>query len=127
MAWRRLIDTADGQITLDVGRLIHPIVIWALLPSSPPAYDAAGPVRTWQPVANALAAIDTLRGREVIRSGQAVAQLYSEIVMWYQPGVLPNMQVTDERGNTYIVQSAEDIEKRNVVLRLNCVELGANE
>jgi hypothetical protein len=117
----------SGWPVLDVGRCVHPITIWQQAPSSPPAIGVAGPALEWQPVATAMAAIEIVRGIDVIRGGQVTTQLYATVTFWWQPGILSNMHVTKEDGSTFIIQSVENVEERNVVLRLNCLGLGANE
>ena len=128
MARRAVVTIGEGGWPiLDVSRCVHPITIWQQAPASPPEIDAGGPVMTWQPVATAMAAIEIVRGLDVIRGGQVTTQLYLTVTFWYQAGILPNMRATAENGSTYVIQSVENVNERNIVLRLNCLGLGANE
>jgi hypothetical protein len=126
MPRRPVVSFVDGWPTLEVGQCIHAITIYREEISSPPEYDAAGQSTSWVPVATAMAAIEIMRGTDVIRAGQATSQLFIEVTLWWQPGIEPNMQVVSDNGSTYIIQSVENVNERNAVLRLNCLGLGAN-
>lgn len=104
---------------IDSGRMIHKIAIQHQVASS----DISGSTVTWADYLTAWAAIDAVRGMDVIKSGQNTTQLYSTITIWWQAGILPNMRVV-ANGRTHVIQSVENIEERNVVLKLNCVCLG---
>src|SRR3954462_11488087 len=120
---RPVVESREGWPVLDVGRLTHPVTIWDQRIGSPPEYDEAGPKVSWVKVAEAMASIETMRGTDVVRSGQTTAQIYAEITMWWQTGIAADMQVRTEQGKTYLAQSVEDVLHRNVVLRLNCLGL----
>jgi SPP1 family predicted phage head-tail adaptor len=128
MAQRPVVQIGDGGWPiLDIGRLNRSITFLRLGPSSPPQYDAAGPVMSWQTsVPDVMASIETMRGTDVIRSGQTTAQIYLEVTIWYQDGITSDMRIANG-GNTYVIQSIENVNERDRVLRLNCVALGANE
>ena len=113
--------------SIDIGRMRHAITIQQMGTSSPPVYDASGPSLTASTFTTAMAAIETVRGTDVIRSGQATTQLFLTVGMWYQPGILPNMTVLSDNGSRYVIQSVENILEMNVVLILNCLALGSNE
>jgi hypothetical protein len=128
MAQRVVVTIGEGGWPiLDIGRCVHPITLWRQLAASPPAFDSAGPVLEWRPVAAAMACIEIVRGIDVIRGGQTTSQIYATVTFWWQPGVLANMRVIKEDGSTFLIQSVENVEERNVVLRLNCLGLGANQ
>lgn len=127
MPQRDFVKIVDGFPLLDVGSLRHQITIQAQGPTSPPTMDASGQVVAWSPFATALAAIDQVRGTDVIRGGQITTQLYLTVAMWFQPGILSNMRVISDNGSTYVVQSVENVLEMNLVLILNCVALGLNE
>jgi head-tail adaptor len=120
---RPVVEIRDGWPVLDVGRCVHPVTIWDQRIGSPPEYDGAGPVLSWVKVADAMASIEAMLGSDVVRSGQTTAQLFVEIVLWWQSGIASDMQVRTAQGKTYVVQSAEDVLDRNVVWRLNCLGL----
>lgn len=117
----------NGWPSIDVGRMRHAITIWQQGGTSPATYDAAGVAQQNTQVASAMAAIDTIRGTDVIKGGQTGTELYLTIGMWYQAGILPNMTVVSDNGSKYVIQSVENIREMNVVLILNCLGLGANE
>jgi head-tail adaptor len=117
----------DGWPALDIGRMRHQVTIQKLGPVAPPVYDEAGPQQQWLPiVTGAMAAIDTVRGSDVVKSGQETTQLYLTVGIWFQDGITPDMRVLSDNGAVYVVQSIENILEMNVVLILNCVGLGAN-
>lgn len=122
-----LVTIANGFPVVNIGALRHKIVVQALGPASPPGFDAAGPKLVWSAFASAFAAIDIVRGIDVIRGGQTTTQLFLDIVLWYQPGILPNMRVVNENGSTYVIQSVENVLEMNIVLVLNCIGIGLNE
>ena len=65
-------------------------------------------------------------GIDVIRSGQTTTQLLLVATIWWQPGILPDMQVQALNGR-YIIQSVENLLELDIVLKLNCLALGGNE
>lgn len=116
-----------GFPVIDIGSLRHAITIQSQGPASPPAYNESGQIVQWNAFTTAIAAIDTIRGTDVIRSGQVTTQLFLTVATWWQPGILPNMRVLNDNGGTYLIQSVENILEINSVLILNCIGLGANE
>jgi hypothetical protein len=62
----------------------------------------------------------------VIKAGQVTTQLFLTISIWYQAGILADMQVQAMNG-LYVIQSVENISELDVVLVLNCVALSQNE
>lgn len=122
-----VVQLVDGFPVLDTGRCRHPVTIWQQGPSSPPQYDAAGPVLSWQPVTTAMAAIEKMRATEMVKAGQDVSRVFAELTFWYQDGIDGSMHVTDEYGMTYLIQAVDDVEQMHVVLRLSCIQLGANQ
>ncbi len=127
MAQTSLVQIRNGWPVVNVGAMRHAIAIQQQQPVSPPVYDAAGPVLAWTTFVSALAAIETLRGTDVIKSGQTTAQLFLMVTLWYQPGILPSMRVVSDNGSIYVIQAVENILELNVVLVLTCLGLGANE
>lgn len=119
----------NGSISVNIGAMRHQITITQLALSSPPAYDPAGPVKTYQPfISGLLAAIEVLRGTDVIRGGLITSQVFLTVLIWYQPGILSNMRVQNlDNGSTYVIQSLNNVLERNEVLLLNCIGLGLNE
>jgi SPP1 family predicted phage head-tail adaptor len=81
------------------------------------------PQRTWTTAITTWAAIDSVRGLDVIRSGQETKQSFWTITMRWQSGVLPDMRIVAEDGEMWIIQSIENPLKRNILLVLNCLSL----
>lgn len=116
------VEIRNGWPVVDVGALRHAITIQQQQSGS----DASGSVAIWANFISALAAIETIRGTDVIKGGQTGTQLYLTVTMWYQDGVLPNMRVVSDNGSVYVIQAVENILEMNVVLVLNCLALGPN-
>lgn len=116
-----------GSVSLDFGKLRHAVTIQSFGPTSPATFDASGPVRAWGTYTTAMAAIKTVRGTDVIRSGQVTTQLFLTVTMWWQSGILPNMRVLNDNGSKYVIQSIENILELNTILVLNCLGIGAND
>ena len=120
----------DNRIVVNIGRMRHQVSILQLGVSSPPAYDAGGPIQTYNPIlANVAAAIDMIRGTDVIKGGMQTTELYLQIMIWFEEAVqiLPSMRVTQQHNNSqYVIQSVENILALDQILILNCLGLGAN-
>ena len=108
--------------SIDPGKLVQQITILQQTQSS----DISGTVAVWTPLRTTYAAIEPVRGTDVIRSGQATTQLFLTVTIRWQLGVQPNMRVQSNSG-TYVIQSIENPGERNILLILNCLGLGANE
>ena len=108
--------------TLDPGEMRHEITILKQAESS----DASGNTVVMAPFVTAWAKIEPVRGIDVIRSGQVTTQLFLTISIWWQAGILADMQVQALNG-LYVIQSVENLLEMNQVLKLNCVALGRNE
>jgi hypothetical protein len=104
----------------------HYITILSPGPTDPPTFDAAGPVSKYNPFCYGWAAMEIVRGIDVIRGGQDTTQLNLTVAMWFQPGILPKMQVQAPSGSRYIIQSVENVNEMGVVLVLNCLALNEN-
>lgn len=89
--------------------------------------DAAGPKLTYSTVTEERAAIEILRGTEVIKGGQDTTQLFLTVGLYFVEGLLPNMRVMRHNGTTYLIQSIENVLEMDMVLLLNCIGIGANE
>lgn len=127
MAYPKFVEYVNGIPTINVGNLRHPIAIQSQGPASPPTYDAGGTAVSWSQFTTALAAIDAVRGADVIRGGQTTTQLFLTLGLWWQPGILPNMRVVTETDAIYLIQSVENVLEMNAVLLLNCLGIGAND
>jgi hypothetical protein len=87
--------------TLDSGEMRHQITILGQVPAT------------------------DISGSTVIRSGQETTQLFLIISIWWQAGILANMQVQALNG-LYLIQSVENVLELDVVLKLNCLAIGKN-
>jgi len=110
--------------SIDPGKMRHFITIWK--PRADVSTDASGTVMVPGVVTTAPCSIDPIRGTDQIRNGQTTTQLFLTIQMWFQPGILPDMQVETESGSRYQIQSIDNVKEMNIVLTLNCIALGAN-
>ena len=107
--------------TLDSGEMRHQITILGQVPSS----DISGSTATMAPLLTCYAKIEPVRGLDVIKSGQETTQLFLVISIWWQAGILANMQVQALNG-LYLIQSVENLLELDVVLKLNCLAIGKN-
>ena len=78
------------------------------------------------PFVAAWAKIVIIKGTDVLKSGQVTTQEFLVVSMWWQPGVLANMQVQALNG-LYVIQSVENLLEMDVVLKLNCLALASND
>ena len=107
--------------TLDPGDLRHQITILRPTPSS----DESGTTVVMAPFATARAKIEPVRGIDVIRSGQTTTQLFLTVTMWWQAGILADMQVQAPNG-LYVIQAVDNVLELNQILKLTCLALGRN-
>ena len=125
-AYPKFVQFANGMPTLNISAARHPITIQQQTIANPPSYDQSGATGQWSDFTTALAAMDAVRGTDVVKGGQVTTQKYMTIGMWWQAGILPNMRVVTESGSTFLIQSVDDVMEMNAVLLLNCIALGAN-
>jgi len=66
-----------------------------------------------------------VKGLDVLKAGQVTTQTFLTVTIWFQPGILANMQLT-RKGDTvtYLIQSIDNLELMNIVLVLNCLAIG---
>ena len=107
--------------TLDSGEMRHQITILGQVPST----DVSGSTVTMAPILTCYAKIEPVRGIDVIRSGQETTQLFLIISIWWQAGILANMQVRALNG-LYLIQSVENVLELDVVLKFTCLAIGKN-
>ena len=124
------IEKGANRPSLDVGALRHAITIQSLgsTPAAPAdAFSGSAVSGTWATFTTAMAAIDAIRGADVVKGGQTTAQLYLSVALWYQPGIAAGMRVVNDVNQaTYLVQSVDNVLEMDVVLVLNCIGLGVN-
>ena len=81
--------------------------------------EAGQPFEEWVPVFDAWAAVEPLRGREVIRA-DAVAAISDVLVkLRYRPGITPAMRVR-HGAETYSIASVANIASANREIELMC-------
>lgn len=111
---------------IDPGRMRHPITIRYRAAASPPEINEGGVVLS--PVTlyvGVMAAMETVRGTDVIKDGQTTSQLQIAFGMWHRPGIVGGMEVV--KGNsTYVIQETDDVDGFGLVLVLICLGLGTN-
>lgn len=107
---------------IDPGRMVHKIAIQKQTTTT----DISGTVVAWSDFVTCWAAIDPVRGMEVLRAGQDTTQLYLTVTIRWQSGIQPNMRVRSNNG-TYIIQSIQNPGERNIMLVLNCLALGNSQ
>ena len=107
--------------TLDSGEMRHQITILGQAPST----DVSGSTVAMVPLLTCYAKIELVRGIDVIKSGQETTQLFLIISIWWQAGILANMQVQALNG-LYLIQSIENVLELDVVLKLNCLAISKN-
>lgn len=113
--------TAPGMMPwpiFDPGRMRHQIEIQ----KPTPGFDASGATIVWATFITAYAAIEPIRGTDVVRAGQVTTQLYTTVTMMYQPGINASFRVQSLKG-TFVIQSVEVPLECDTLLILNCVEL----
>ena len=123
----QFVTITNGWPSIEIGRMRHPITVQAFGSTSPPTFDDSGVASVWSTFVSAMAAMDPVRGTDVIRGGQTTSQVFIPVAMWFQAGIVGGMRVVTEYGNTYIIQSVDNVLEMNVVLILNCIALGPNE
>lgn len=89
--------------------------------------DAAGqPVNTWPVYYVTWASIRQLSGQELYQSDEFTSAAQVRIVMRWPGGAAVTVNVGDRiffGSHTYVVQIADDVEMRNIVLNLTCIEI----
>ena len=78
---------------------------------------------TWETLVTTWAALEPVRGTDVVRFGQITTQLYMTVTIPYQTGIQANFRVSSAKG-LFVIQSVENPLERDIYLVLNCVELG---
>ena len=108
--------------TLDSGEMRHQITILGQVPSS----DVSGSTVTMAPILTCYAKIEPVRGVDVIKSGQETTQLFLTLSIWWQAGIVANMQVQALNG-LYVIEEIENVLEMDIVLKMNCIALGSSE
>ena len=92
--------------------------------------DASGgpTTTTWNEVLSALAGILTVSSREVFQAQQFTAQVTHRVTLRWpgEIGIAPGMRVIYST-HVYIIQAMENVQQRNRVLHLMCLELDGGQ
>jgi SPP1 family predicted phage head-tail adaptor len=123
MPQSRFVSVASGEPVIDPGAMRHRIAGLRFQETIPRQFDAAGPAQTWVEVVRGRGAIEAYRGKDVIQAGQTTAQLQFVIATWFHPAWSSGMRVQTRRG-TYVIEAMYNVDLRDRVLELICVQLG---
>jgi SPP1 family predicted phage head-tail adaptor len=109
-------------LAIDAGRLRHPIQIQSLLQTQ----SATGALTdSWQTVHQTMAAIDTMSSREVWSASQFTEEV-THVVTIRWPGSTISIQGGQQilfGPRTFKLQTVENVQERNRVLILHCLEI----
>ena len=94
--------------------------ITALMPMTMPRL-----VNVERPLLTTRAAIEPVRGMDLIKGGQDVTQTYVTVTVRYNAAIQASMRVKALNG-TYIIQSINNINEQNRVMKLLCLGLKGN-
>lgn len=103
----------------DRGRMVHKVDIQ----KQTQGWDVSGPITIWETFITTWAAIEPLRGTDVVEGGQVTTMLYLTVTIPYQTGISASNRVSCLKG-TFVIQSVENPLERDCHIVLNCVELG---
>lgn len=86
-------------------------------------YDEAGqPIQEWQTVANVWAAVEPLRGRELLAAMALTNETTTRIRIRYHPGITGAMRVLFD-GTAYNITSVIEVETRRREIQLICTSV----
>jgi head-tail adaptor len=92
--------------------------------------SAGGPNGAWSTTLNCFAAIETMRTGEQFESGFVSQVVHRITIRWPGPTVpiLANMRVVVDpvpggQASMYLIQAVENVQQRNRVVRMTCLEL----
>lgn len=117
---------------IDPGILRHRVQIQ----SQSTEKDSVGQkVDTWNAVRETCAEIHIATGKEIYQSGQFSSQVSHVVtVRWGKVAIAAGMRVlftdnsgTDPIDHYYLIQWIDNLEHRNVILKLYCLEINASE
>ncbi len=90
------------------------------LQSATSSQDATGqPIRTWATYATVWAAVEPLKGRELMYARQAGYEAEVRVTIWYRSDLDPKHRVV-VNGTAYEITSVIDPEMGHVTLELMC-------
>jgi hypothetical protein len=115
----------NGYPTIDIGAMRHQFT-WLVQNSVPGSAGQEVQYLPASPPYTMMAAVDTVRGSDVIRGGQTASQTYLEAAAWYDPNFKANDRILNDNGSVYVVQSIENILEMGVVMVLNLLAIGPN-
>lgn len=95
--------------------------------------DAYGqPNGTWTAVFSGFAAIETISAREQFQGGFVSQVFYSISIDWVPTPIKANMRVVvhpirGANASVYLIQAIENVQRRDLVLCLTCIEIDAEK
>jgi head-tail adaptor len=91
-----------------------------------------GEIATWSTVLNCFAAIETMRTGEQFQEGFVSRVVHLITIRWPGPSIpiLASMRVVVDpvpggQSSMYLVQSVENVQQRNRVVRMTCLEINS--
>jgi head-tail adaptor len=106
----------------DPGTFRH--VITLLEPT--PGTDSFGGITTYSPAVPPVivyAAIDFLRGEEIVRQGLDVSQIYLKVTSWFRSEFSTKKRILAPDGSQYIIVSPDNAHLMNVTMELTCQQI----
>lgn len=121
--WQKVVD----PLIIPSGALRNAIQIQA---QSTTQDGFGGEIASWNTVLNCFAAIETMRTREQFQEGFVSQVVHVISIRWPGPTVpiLANMRVVVDpvpggQSSMYLIQAVENVQQRNRVVRMTCLEL----
>ena len=111
---------------INPGSLRHKVTLQQYGIGSPLTFDEGGAVQSWSDFATVYASLEPVRSVDMLAAGQDVSKVWIVATIRYRAGVEARMRIVAPNG-TYIIQAVENIQERNILLKLMCLALGANE
>jgi SPP1 family predicted phage head-tail adaptor len=108
---------------IDPGKMVHRVTILA----ENEIVDASGMRTTYVPFLTTWAEIEPVSGKDVISGGQATTTLFVRVTMRWQPGIYSDQRVQTDTNDVFIIQAIENPGYRNILLILNCVQMGQQQ
>jgi SPP1 family predicted phage head-tail adaptor len=108
---------------MDIGSMRHKITLQSL---DKTATDGGGNYNeVWDNVADVWAKVSPISGQQFIIAGQHNQQLTHTVSMRYRADITPAMRFL-YRGRILRIQYIQNIDERNIELRINCIEVETN-
>jgi SPP1 family predicted phage head-tail adaptor len=82
---------------------------------------------SYVPFLTTWAEIEPVSGKDVISGGQATTTLFVRVTMRWQPGIFSDQRIQTDTNDLFIIQAIENPGYRNILLILNCVQMGQQQ